>query len=313
MKVLFEARAIPRALIGAAVAVAALSAGVAAVAAFDRPEPEPARLSLAATATLPEPAAPPTPAVKVGPPARISLASVQPAASFDSRSATRRDLECLTAAVYYEARGESAAGQAAVAQVIINRVADPRFPKSVCAVVYQGAGGRGCQFSFACDGVIDHGRGGAAWTQARRVAERALSGFVMDEVGNATHFHATRVSPNWGAGLRQVAQIGLHVFYRSARSGGTYAAPRRAPAIEAPAPEPVQLASLTVKPVKPLIVAPTLETPALSAGDSLSTEPETAKSGASIDVAKVATPVATTAAAVSTTASSGSARAAGST
>ena len=126
-----------------------------------------------------------------------------------------RDLDCLADAVYYEARGETPAGQAAVAQVVLNRVRHPAFPKSVCAVVFQGAqGGSGCQFSFACDGSMNRGREPAAWRRAREVAAHALSGFVMPGVGNATHFHVAGVDPGWGPRLLRVAQIGLHVFYR---------------------------------------------------------------------------------------------------
>ena len=126
-----------------------------------------------------------------------------------------RDLDCLADAVYYEARGETPAGQAAVAQVVLNRVRHPAFPKSVCAVVFQGAqGGSGCQFSFACDGSMNHGREPVAWRRAREVAAHALAGFVMPSVGNATHFHVAGVDPGWGPRLLRVAQIGLHVFYR---------------------------------------------------------------------------------------------------
>ena len=126
-----------------------------------------------------------------------------------------RDLDCLADAVYYEARGETPAGQAAVAQVVLNRVRHPAFPKSVCAVVFQGAqGGSGCQFSFACDGSMNRGREPAAWRHAREVAAHALAGFVMPSVGNATHFHVAGVDPGWGPRLLRVAQIGLHVFYR---------------------------------------------------------------------------------------------------
>jgi len=126
-----------------------------------------------------------------------------------------RDLDCLADAVYYEARGETPAGQAAVAQVVLNRVRHPAFPKSVCAVVFQGAqGGSGCQFSFACDGSMDRGREPTAWRRSREVAAHALSGFVMPGVGNATHFHVAGIDPGWGPRLLRVAQIGLHVFYR---------------------------------------------------------------------------------------------------
>ncbi len=126
----------------------------------------------------------------------------------------RRDLECLTEAVYYEARGESVRGQAAVAQVIINRVKHPAFPKSVCAVVFQGAGRRGCQFSFACDGSMRKRRESAAWTRAREIASRAMSGALRAEIGSATHFHTTAVSPGWAPQMLRVANVGTHVFYR---------------------------------------------------------------------------------------------------
>ena len=129
-----------------------------------------------------------------------------------------RELDCLTQAVYFEARGEGAAGQAAVAQVVLNRVRSPVFPKTVCGVVFQGAArGVGCQFSFACDGSMRRGREPDAWNRAERVAARALSGSVMAAVGNATHFHTINVAPSWGPHLLRVAQVGLHVFYRFGR------------------------------------------------------------------------------------------------
>lgn len=137
-----------------------------------------------------------------------------------------RALKCLTEAVYYEAAREPVEGQRAVAQTVINRLRHPEYPKSVCGVVYQGsARTTGCQFSFACDGVLDRAGGGAAWDRARRVATRALSGFVMAEVGSATHFHTTYVSPKWGPQLSRVTQVGLHVFYRLGR-GGSHAKPK---------------------------------------------------------------------------------------
>jgi spore germination cell wall hydrolase CwlJ-like protein len=126
-----------------------------------------------------------------------------------------RELDCLTQAVYFEARGESPQGQQAVATVVLNRVKHPAFPKSVCGVVFQGSNRRtGCQFSFACDGSMRRGREASAWSRARKVAARALSGAVLGDVGSATHFHTTNVSPAWGPQMRRVAQVGLHVFYR---------------------------------------------------------------------------------------------------
>jgi spore germination cell wall hydrolase CwlJ-like protein len=132
-----------------------------------------------------------------------------------------RDLECLTQAVYYEARGEPRSGQQAVAQVILNRVRHPAFPKSVCGVVFQGAKTGGCQFSFACDNQPHHPMENAAWRRAESVAAEALDGQVMAEVGDATHFHVAGSGSGWGAGLLKVAQIGAHVFYRFGGHNGS--------------------------------------------------------------------------------------------
>jgi spore germination cell wall hydrolase CwlJ-like protein len=150
---------------------------------------------------------------------RVSL-NVAPAAQRVAGMAlSGRDLECLTTAVYYEARGEGSAGQAAVAQVVLNRVRHPAFPKTVCGVVFQGSKGRGCQFSFACNGAMRAPKNGAAWSRARDVATRAMNGSLLTAVGNATHFHATRVAPGW-RGLVRVAQVGAHVFYRFGGKAG---------------------------------------------------------------------------------------------
>jgi hypothetical protein len=137
------------------------------------------------------------------------------AAALDSS----RDLDCLAAAVYYEARGETAAGQAAVAQVVLNRTRHPAFPKTVCGVVYQGVASGGCQFSFVCNGSMRRDREPNAWTRARQVAAKALSGYVMTDVGQAVNFHAARVGTPWGMGMIRVAQVGSHVFYRFGRGG----------------------------------------------------------------------------------------------
>jgi spore germination cell wall hydrolase CwlJ-like protein len=137
----------------------------------------------------------------------------QRAATF-ARAGKARELECLADAVYYEARGEGARGQFAVAQVVMNRVKHPAFPKTVCGVVFQGSRHAGCQFSFACDGSMRGGVEGQAWRRARRVAARALTGAALAEIGSATHFHTTGVSPAWGLEMARVAQVGEHIFYR---------------------------------------------------------------------------------------------------
>ncbi len=126
-----------------------------------------------------------------------------------------RDLDCLTEAVYFEARSESPRGQAAVAQVVMNRLANPNFPKTVCGVVFQGASRPGCQFTFACDGSMRHPLDETAWDRARTVAEQALAGIRVAAIGEATHYHTTEVQPYWEASMLRVAQVGLHVFYRN--------------------------------------------------------------------------------------------------
>jgi len=132
-----------------------------------------------------------------------------------------RAVDCLTAAVYYEAAWESPDGQRAVAQVVLNRLRHPAYPKSVCGVVFQGAERRtGCQFTFTCDGSLGRRPAPAAWDRARRVAQDALSGRVMRQVGNATHYHADYVAPYWSPGLVKVAVVGAHVFYRWTGAGG---------------------------------------------------------------------------------------------
>jgi hypothetical protein len=120
----------------------------------------------------------------------------------------------MTEAIYYEARGESARGQAAVAQVVMNRVSHPAYPKTVCGVVFQGAGRSGCQFSFTCDGSMKRLRDTEAWERSRSVARRTLAGASGADIGRATHFHTTAVSPFWAPSMLRVAQVGTHVFYK---------------------------------------------------------------------------------------------------
>jgi hypothetical protein len=147
------------------------------------------------------------------------IAPGPPAKPFDglsrSRETFQRSLDCLTAAVYYEARSESEEGQRAVAQVVLNRVRHPAFPNSVCGVVYQGSTRRtGCQFSFTCDGSMGARVEPWAWAEARKVAESALSGHVSANVGLATHYHTTAVSPWWAPSLTRAITVGSHIFYR---------------------------------------------------------------------------------------------------
>lgn len=154
----------------------------------------------------------------------VKVAAARPF-RFDSALDQSRDLECLTQAVYYEARGEGRDGMKAVAQVVLNRARHPAFPNTVCGVVFQGANRKtGCQFSFTCNGAMRGAVNRASWDRARDVAAKALSGQVYAAVGNATHFHTTGVAPSWRNSLIRVNQVGDHLFYRfGGRSGASQA------------------------------------------------------------------------------------------
>lgn len=132
-----------------------------------------------------------------------------------------RALTCLTQAVYYEAGGEGADGERAVAQVVLNRMRHPGYPASVCGVVYQGSErGSGCQFTFTCDGSLLRTPVPALWDRARKIAEESLAGKVFAAVGHATHYHADFVLPYWADSLDKTVQIGRHIFYRLRNSLG---------------------------------------------------------------------------------------------
>ncbi|MFN3522024.1 MAG: cell wall hydrolase [Phenylobacterium sp.] len=142
----------------------------------------------------------------------------------DSRDRARA-LKCLTQAVYFEAAREPTIGQEAVAQIVLNRVRHPAYPNSVCGVVYQGSARRtGCQFTFTCDGSLAYAPERRAWERAEAVARRALDGFVLEQVGPATHYHADYVAPYWAPTLVKLTRIGDHIFYRWTGPAGEPAA-----------------------------------------------------------------------------------------
>jgi spore germination cell wall hydrolase CwlJ-like protein len=142
------------------------------------------------------------------------LRAAQPFLLSGSQLDQQRALLCLTQAVYYEAGFESLEGRRGVAQVVLNRLRHPAFPKSVCGVVYEGATSGNCQFTFVCDGSLFRRPAAEAWREAEEVARAALSGRVESSVGEATHYHADYVAPRWAPLLAKVAVIGRHIFYR---------------------------------------------------------------------------------------------------
>ena len=126
-----------------------------------------------------------------------------------------RAVTCLAQAISYEAGNEVVEGQEAVAQVILNRLRHPAFPKTICGVVYQGSERKtGCQFTFTCDGSLRRPRSAYSMAQATAIAERVLTGGTSAIVGGATHYHANYVSPYWAPSLVKIATIGAHIFYR---------------------------------------------------------------------------------------------------
>ncbi len=124
--------------------------------------------------------------------------------------------KCLAQAIYFEARNEPARGQQAVAQVVLNRVFSPYYPKDVCSVVYQNAHRHlSCQFTFACDGKPEAVNERGAWTRANRIAKQTLDAKIwLPEVNKATHYHAAYVRPNWIRDMNVMVRHGLHTFYR---------------------------------------------------------------------------------------------------
>jgi Cell Wall Hydrolase len=140
-----------------------------------------------------------------------------------SGSDADRAADCLAATIYYEAGNESLDGQMAVAQVVLNRVRHPAFPKTVCGVVFQGSERRtGCQFSYTCDGSMASRRPAeTVWQRVRGIAISMLAGGVYAPVGNATHYHADYVLPYWASSMEKLRLEGRHIFYRWAGGWGS--------------------------------------------------------------------------------------------
>ena len=130
---------------------------------------------------------------------------------------------CLATAIYFEARGEPTVGQIAVANVIVNRTHDRRYPNTICEVVQQGPTYKWsdnlpvrhrCQFSFFCDGKPEEINDDSAFEKAVEIASRIISGDIDDLTDGATHYHATRILPEWASSKTETVTINNHIFYR---------------------------------------------------------------------------------------------------
>lgn len=145
--------------------------------------------------------------------------SVNPAATpffhFGSPADIARATDCLAATIFYEAGAEAVSGQMAAAQVVLNRVRHPAYPKTVCGVVFQGSERRtGCQFSYTCDGSMARRPSVETWQRHRALASAMLKGLVYAPVGLATHYHTDWVLPAWSARLEKVRVEATHLFFR---------------------------------------------------------------------------------------------------
>ncbi|TPL96732.1 cell wall hydrolase [Mesorhizobium sp. B2-3-10] len=134
---------------------------------------------------------------------------------------SKPEQKCLANGIYFEARGEAVRGQAAVAQVILNRVRNPAYPNSICGVVYQNDSWLNrCQFSFACDGRKKRIDNPVAYKTAQDVGMAVTAGKIfIPEVGSSTHYYANYVHPGWARTMQKMTKIGLHIFYRTYGGG----------------------------------------------------------------------------------------------
>ncbi len=145
----------------------------------------------------------------------VAVTGISPAAGEPMAENRPTDaLGCMTAAIYYEAAREPDSGQQAVARVVLNRLVDPAYPKSVCAVIFQGAERRsGCQFTFTCDGALRRRIDPLLWTRAGAAANAALDAPDALPGLAALNYHADYVRPVWAAAMREETRIGRHIFY----------------------------------------------------------------------------------------------------
>ncbi len=192
--------------------------------------------------------------------------------NLDGAEQEQTQLDCLAEAIYYEARSEDLRGQMAVAEVVMNRVHDSRFPKTVCDVVYQGHyRDTGCQFTFTCDGSLANKPRGDAWDRARAIALNVSLGLAKSVTNKATHYHTDYVNPYWKAGMVETAEIGTHIFYRFPKTSQEWSTARIALAAQHGS-EPEEIPGLiTVDAETP--VAPSIEAPVAASLVAISAKP----------------------------------------
>jgi len=222
-----------RVLVGALAVILSVASAAIGAAAADHPRTDEVvlRASMAPdgdvvrpAAVNVSPAAAPAAPVPAAPAPVTPVSAAAPAAPSTPADVALAQLlaehRCLSEVMYFEARGEGTAGQMAVAEVIFHRLRRGHYGHSICAVVYEGAGTHSCQFSFACHGELAQRKSPTAWRSAEMLAARILTGETQlrDTTGDATHFHAASIQPDWAEDMVRTVQIGNHVFYKRARS-----------------------------------------------------------------------------------------------
>lgn len=153
----------------------------------------------------------------------VDLAHAWVNSPLPSSARSKGEMKCLATAIYFEARGEPERGQLAVAQVVINRLKNPAYPKTICGVVYQNKNMRNrCQFSFACDGIKDRITDAGSWNEAQALAKKVVFDdrtMFQADVGTSTHYHANYVRPRWARHMKKMQKIGRHIFYKTYGGG----------------------------------------------------------------------------------------------
>ncbi len=178
-----------------------------------------AALGLAACAGQKPPSVPAAAASAPAPAAQLPARQMASLTTGPEKSEPKRieladaDFNCLVQAVYFEAGQEIPEGQRAVAEVILHRVQDPRFPKTVCDVIHD-SNPRGCQFSWWCDGKSDATPDTDRWATSKQAVIDVLEGAYPDPTKGALFYHARFVRPRWSRKLEKTAMIGGHIFYR---------------------------------------------------------------------------------------------------
>lgn len=153
--------------------------------------------------------------------AAVAATNITEAQAVKDKEVAQSEIMCLAKNIYFENHGRSEADAYGVSDVVMNRVADSRYPNTVCGVVTQGkknADGsmkrNACMFSWYCDGKSDNPRKGKAWDNSLKYAIEFYSGKGRGITQGANHYHAHNVTPYWAADLDKVGRIGSHIFYR---------------------------------------------------------------------------------------------------